>query len=434
MAGGSLFLISFLTGLLPAGILFRRLHAVARSDRNNLYYHTGVSHGKTAKNPFLKSLIVLQFTAAIMLITGTLIIWQQNNYLMSKNMGAGQEGIICVRNLPVQVVNKYEVFKSELLRNPLIKDVTSTFEDPSDEALDKFTFEAPGIHADTNGRVLYVYPADRNIFSFYHIPFLAGKDFQQGASGDSLPEEYVLNESACQFLGWKPEQAIGQDFKLIFMLGKENVFKGGKIVGVVRDFYSGSAKQKIEPMVYFQKSFWQFSCQVKIDTGSRKEALQFIKRTWNSIYTDFPFDYHYLQDMYIKIYQAEFRQQKLISLLTILAITIACLGLWSITSLNTRSRSREIGIRKVNGANILQILIMLNREIGYIVLYAFIISVPVSMLLVRTWLQQYPNHISPGLAVFIIPGLLALAAAFMTTTLQSYRSASINPVVALKCE
>lgn len=434
LAGGGLLLVSFAAGLLPAGIFIPRLRAAARPDKKNHFLHPGNSHGNAARNPFLKSLIVLQFTAAIVLITGTLVIWKQNDFLMSKNLGAGQEGIICIRNLPIQVVNKYEVFKSELLRSPLIKDVTSTFEDPSEEALDKFTFEAPGIRTDTNGRVLYVYPADRNIFSFYHIPMVAGRDFQQTSAEDSAAEEYILNESACHFLGWKPEEAIGQNFKLIFLLGKENIFKGGKIVGVVKDFYSGSAKQKIAPMVYFQKSFWQFSCQVKVDTGSRQAALQFIKRTWNSIYTDFPFDYRYQQDMYKNIYQAEFRQQKLIALLTMLAIAIACLGLWSISSLNTRSRSREIGIRKVNGASIVQILVMLNREIGTVVIYAIVISVPVSVLLARYWLQQYANHISPGLSFFFIPELMALAAAFLTTTLQSYRSATINPVIALKYE
>ncbi len=429
----SLFLISFLTGVLPAAILFPRMKTSAYSDEEG-NPHRIIVFGRKRRNIFLQSLIVIQFTAAIVLITGTLAIWQQNNFLMSKNLGAGQEDIICVRNLPVQVVNKYEIFKSELLQNSLVKDVTSTFEDPSDEALDKFTFEAPGNRKDTSGKVLYVYPADRNIFSFYHIPFLAGRNFQQGPSDDSLPEEYILNESACQFLGWKPEEAVGQDFKLIFQIGKDNVFKGGKIVGVVHDFYSGSAKHKIEPMVYFQKSFWQFSCQVKIDTGSKKAALQYIKQTWDRIYTDFPFDYRYLQDLYVKIYQAEFRQQRLITLLTFLAIVIACLGLWSISSLNSRNRSREIGIRKVNGASTNQILVMLNKEMGYIVLYAIVISLPISVLFIKIWMQQYANHISPGISLFIVPGLVALAAAFITTSVQSFRSATINPVIALKYE
>ena len=382
----------------------------------------------------MKNLIILQFFAAIMLISGSIAINKQNRFLMSTRLGNQENDLVCVKHLPVQVVDKYLYFRSELLKSPLVKDVTSTFEDPAEEALDKFKYETSGIRDDSKDKYIYVYPAADNVFSFYQIPFIAGSDFPQYYGNDSLPDSYILNESASGMLGWTANEAIGKSFKLIFDYNGKNVFKGGKIVGVVRDFHTGSAKHKIEPTVYFQKKFWQFSCQVKVDTSKRADALSFIKKTWNSIYADYPFDYSYVEDLYRIIYQQELRQQKLLSLFTVLAVIISCMGLWSISSLITRQRTKEIGIRKVNGANSLDIIMMMNSEFVSLVLIAFIVSVPVSWYLINQWLENYANRISIDIWIFVFAGLLALLCSLVTVSWQSYSAASINPVKALRYE
>jgi len=353
---------------------------------------------------------------------------------MSTRLGNQESDLVCVKHLPVQVVDKYLYFRSELIKSPLVKDVTSTFEDPAEEALDKFKYETTGIRDDAKDKFLYVYPVADNIFSFYKIPFLAGSDFPPYYGNDSLPDSYILNESASRMLGWTAEEAIGKSFKLLFDLNGKNLFKGGKIVGVVRDFHTGSAKHKIEPMIYFQKKFWQFSCQVRIDTSKCMDALSFIKKTWNSVYTDYPFDYTYVEDLYKNIYKQELRQQKLLAIFTVVAVIISCMGLWSISSLITRQRTKEIGVRKVNGANTLDILMMMNSEFVSLVLIAFIISVPLSWYLISIWLQNYANRITINVWIFIIAGLLALFSSLITVSWQSYRAARTNPVKALRYE
>ena len=382
----------------------------------------------------MKNLIILQFLAAIMLISGSMAIYKQNTFLMSTRLGNQESDLVCVKHLPVQVVDKYLYFRSELIKSPLVKDVTSTFEDPAEEALDKFKYETTGIRDDAKDKFLYVYPVADNIFSFYKIPFLAGSDFPPYYGNDSLPDSYILNESASRMLGWTAEEAIGKSFKLLFDLNGKNLFKGGKIVGVVRDFHTGSAKHKIEPMIYFQKKFWQFSCQVRIDTSKCMDALSFIKKTWNSVYTDYPFDYTYVEDLYKNIYKQELRQQKLLAIFTVVAVIISCMGLWSISSLITRQRTKEIGVRKVNGANTLDILMMMNSEFVSLVLIAFIISVPLSWYLISIWLQNYANRITINVWIFIIAGLLALFSSLITVSWQSYRAARTNPVKALRYE
>jgi putative ABC transport system permease protein len=431
--GGILFLLSFITGLYPAIVLFAR---------NKLFYilpyQSSVISSSVLKRgikpSLMKNLIVLQFIAAIILISGSMAIYKENTLLMSKSLGSKEANLVCVRHMPVQVVDKYLYFRSELMKSPLVKDVTSTFEDPADEALDKFKYETSGISDNAKDKFLYVYPVADNIFSFYKIPFVAGSDFPAYYGNDSVPESYILNESALGTLGWSAEEAVGKNFKLIFKLGNQNLFRGGKIDGIVRDFYTGSAKHKIEPTVYFQKKFWQFSCQVKVDTSRRVEALSFIKQTWNSVYVDYPFDYIYVDDLYMKIYKQELRQQKLLSVFTIFAMLISCMGLWSISSLITRQRTKEIGIRKVNGANTFDILYMMNSEFISLVIIAFVISMPLSWFLINRWLQNYSIRITIDAWIFLVAGLLALFSSLLTVSWQSYRAAKINPVKALRYE
>ena len=165
---------------------------------------------------------------------------------MNHRLGNNKNNIICVKHLQVQVHNKYQVFKSDLLSNPVIKDVTSSFEDPSDENLDMMPFETPGI--DLKDKMLYVYPVDDNFFDFYNLRLLAGRNFMEFHGNDSIGEDYILNESALKYLGWKPEEAVGKPFTLKFDIDSKNLFSGGTIVGIVKDFQMSSMKNTINLM------------------------------------------------------------------------------------------------------------------------------------------------------------------------------------------
>jgi putative ABC transport system permease protein len=429
----ALFSISMLCGILPSAMLHRGNSRLRRSNSSGSSLPVAGIQGRFHFR-IMKILIILQFTAAIMLISGAIAVNKQVQYFMDKRLGGDSSNILCIQNLPVQIVDNYRVFKDELLKNPLIKGVTSTFEDPADEALDKMPFETEGIRDDVKNKYLNVYPCDDNFFSFYSIPFIAGGNFPSYTGNDSLPESYILNESALRVLGWKPEEAIGKPFRMIANYGAGDLFNGGHIIGIVKDFQAGSAKSKTEPTVYFQKKFWLFSCQVRIDTAERKQALIYLAQTWQRLYADYPFTYTWVNNLYRNIYRQEIRQQQLLVLFTLLAILISSMGLWSICSLITRQRTREIGIRKTNGASTLEIMGMFNKEFAFLVIIAVCISTPLEWVLINRWLQNYVNRIEPGIWVYALPAAIALLTALLTISVQTFRIAIMNPVEALRYE
>ena len=290
-------------------------------------------------------------------------------------------------NLPVQVHNKYQVFKSDLLSNPVIKGVTSSFEDPSDENLDMMLFETSG--TDLKDKMLYVYPADDNFFDFYNLRLVAGSNFREFHGNDSIREDYILNESALNYLGWQPGDAIGKPFSLIFDDGNKNLFSGGTVVGVVKDFQMSSMKNSIKPYVFFQKSFWLFSAQIKYDSANFPAALEQIRTTWKKLYPDYPLEYEFVEGMYSKIYKNEIQLKNMSLALGLIAMFLSCLGLWGITGIIYEARTKEIGIRKINGAKIIQIIPWLLRDIILIVTGALAFAIPVSYYLMSLWLKSF---------------------------------------------
>ncbi|MFN8206012.1 MAG: ABC transporter permease [Bacteroidales bacterium] len=389
---------------------------------------------KGSKMSASRILISLQFAAATILIVAAIALKRQANYLMQERLGKQDEKIVCLQNLPVQVSDQYSFLRENLLSSPLIKDVTATMEDPGDEALDKMQFEADGVSPDAAKKMIYVYPSGDNLFRFYGISLLAGSDFPVYTGNDSLPESYILNESAVEMLGLTPENAIGKSFHLVPGWDGGTIFHHGKIVGVVEDFHTGSLRFPVAPTCYFQKKFWMYSCQVKIDPANTEQAMNHIQTCWNKAYPDFPVSYTFIDDLYEKVYAQELRQQQLLILFALLAILISALGLWSVSSLVTRQRTREIGIRKVNGAGTLEIILQLNREFLVLVGIALLIALPAGYYLLQHWMQQFANQASPGAGIYFMAILISGGTSLFTVTLQGWKTAAQNPGKSLHYE
>jgi putative ABC transport system permease protein len=429
----ALIILTLLTGILPylrVFILGKKTALVSLRPQQ-------------AELPFLKKgarlsvprlLIALQFAAATLLIVAAIAVKRQAQYLMGERLGEKNEKIVCLQNLPVQVTDRYTFLRESLLGSPLIRDVTATMEDPGDEALDKMPFEADGVAPELGKKLMYVYPAGDNLFRFYGIPLVAGTDFPAYTGNDSLPESYILNESAVQMLGLSPEEAIGKPFNLVPGWDGGTLFHHGRIVGVVKDFYTGSLRFPLAPTCYFQKKFWMFSCQVKVDPARTEEAMKHIQACWSKAYPEFPISYIFIEDLYGKVYAQELRQQQLLIMFALLAILISGLGLWSVSSLVTRQRTREIGIRKVNGAGTLDIILQLNREFMVLVGIALLIAIPAGYFLLQHWMQQYANQALPGAGLYILAILIAGGTAILTVTLQCWKTAAGNPVNSLRYE
>jgi putative ABC transport system permease protein len=321
-----------------------------------------------------------------------------------------------------------------LLKNPLILDITSSFENPADENMDMMPFETIHVSDDVKDKLLFVYPADDNFFEFYNIKVLSGQGFPEYYGNDSLPESYILNKKACDFLGWKPEDAIDKPFTLIFNSGDQKIFNGGRIVGVVEDFQMSSMKNEIKPYVFFQKSFWMESVQVKFQAGQTGPSFEAVRAGFEKSFPGFPMQYDYIEDLYNRIYKNEKQLTSLSLLLGFLAILLSALGLWGITGIVYQSRTKEIGIRKVNGATRGEIIFWLLKDINRIVLFSIIAGIPVAFILMRDWLLNYPLRISLQWWMFLLPALFIYLIAFFTVSWQANKAAGMNPVESLRYE
>lgn len=381
----------------------------------------------------LKTFITVQYVFSALLIITVVIVSKQVNYIMSHRLGKNQNNIVCVKRIPVQVIDKYQEFKMELLSYPIIQNVTCTFEDPADDNLDMMGTEAHGFKP--NEKWLYVYPVDDNFFDFYDIKLKAGKNFEKFYGNDSIPEDYILNESAAKYMGWTNEEAIGKPFSLIYNVENDkNLFHGGSVTGVVEDFQTSSVKTKIKPTVYFPKSYWLFSAQIKYDSSQLSQSLDLIQKTWKKFYPDFPFEYEFVENMYEQVYKNEMQLKMLSFILGLIAVVLSCIGLFGITGIIYETKTKEIGIRKVNGAQMFTIMKWLLKDIVAIVVIALIVATPLSYYMMNRWLQNFAYKISISWWIFIFAGVIILLIAIVTVAWQSWKAAGKNPVESLRYE
>jgi putative ABC transport system permease protein len=385
----------------------------------------------TSKNRTLKTLITLQYIFSKVLLITIFVVNKQIRFFMNCRLGNQQNNIVCIKETPIQIDNKYNILKSELLKNPVIHDVTSSFENPSDEIVDMMPIKMPGLKEQ---KMLYVYPVDYNFFDFYNIDIVAGRDFKEFHGDNSVNEDFILNECALENLGLTKEEALEKPFDIPFGMNDTSFFKGGKIVGIVKDFQMSSMKNKIKPYVFFQKSFWLFSVQVKYDSSHLNEASQLIKNTWQKLYPGFPYECDYVEDLYAGIYKNEIQLKNLSMALGIIAMLLSCLGLWGITGIIYEIKTKEIGIRKANGAKTFQIMQWLLKDVVLIVFVALLIAIPISYYLLQQWLNNFAYKIKIDWSIFAVAGMVALFIAIATVCWQSWKAARRNPVESLRYE
>jgi putative ABC transport system permease protein len=381
---------------------------------------------------FRKSLIIFQFTLTIILIISTLIINSQSKYILNHQTGAKHDSVLVINLFNQDILSKYTLLKSELLKCPYIKDATAIFEEPYDLTMDAMGFETAGIKEENKDKILWIYVADDNYFKFNEVPFIAGSDFPP-FNKNLKREYYVLNETAVRELGWTPEEAVGKPFKLKFTYG-ENIIFGGEITGVVKDFNVNTLHHEIKPFVFFQKEIWFWKLLIKIDMEQKQPAMKYLKDKWDQISPDYPLSYKYNTDIFFQAYKKEIVQSRLTGFFSILAIIISCLGLFAISSIIILQRTKEIGIRKVNGSVTSQIMYMITTDFTKSVIIAFAIACPVAWYAMHKWLQSFAYKTELSLWIFVLAGFLAVAVAFITVSYQSWRAASKNPVEALRYE
>ena len=411
-------LVSFIAGIL-AGIY----PAFFLSSFNTIRVLKGASMQGSQKKPLRSSLIVFQFFVSTALIIATVIIYQQLHYMQNKKLGYDKDQALFLPD--ARLLGKDQTaFKQQLLQDNRVVSASISRSIPGGQIMDGT--EIYPKNENSNGTEIHasISHVDYDYLHTLGIQILKGRNFSKDFPTDS--SGIVINEAAVQQLGWTNENAVG---KTIVRSGQEEF----KVVGVVADFNYASLKQKVAPlMMMLGRNFGGLI--IKINTRDVKGFLADLKKQWNSFNPAGPLEYNFLDEKFAALYASEQRTKQIFSAFAVLAIIIASLGLFGLSAFVIEQRAREIGIRKVLGASVQQVLLLVSKEFLLLVGIAFLISVPVTWWAMHEWLKDFAYRINIGTGVFVAAGLSAILIAFFTISFQAIRAAITNPVKSLRTE
>jgi putative ABC transport system permease protein len=376
---------------------------------------------------FRKVLVTFQFAISIILIICTAIVFSQMKYMQNKALGFDKEQIITVPYVTA-LNDKYDAFRNELLANSNIKNLGRSSRIPTGRLLDAQGASMRGgdTMAPVNADIKNV-SADQDFISTYGIKLIAGRGFSRDFGSDT--SAFLINESAVSVLGLKTnEDAIGKDFGY----GERK----GKIIGVINDFHFESLHQKIVPLVLLvPKNLNNFGrISIKVAGANTTAALAHLEKTWKRFLPETPYQYNFLDDNFARLYKAEERQKTLFTTFACIAIFIACLGLFGLSAFAISQRIKEIGIRKILGANVSTIVALLSKDFLKLVILSAIIAFPIAWFAMNKWLQDFAYRIDMPWWIFIAAGLIAAIIALLTISIQAIKAAVANPVKSLRTE
>ena len=413
--------VSFLAGFYPAMILSgTKVLGVLKKG----FRITGGS------GTLRKSLIVIQFSISVFLIIYTAIILQQMNFMQTKNLGYDKEHIAV---LPIggKMLDNFQSIKEAITQVPGVEGVTAAYETP------EFVEWGDGINVtDEKGKKeisLNAMPVDLDFTKTMKMQLLAGRDFQQSdfammdTTNDyaNYRQPYIINEALANKIGWTPEQALGK------IIDKGSP---GPVVGVVKDFNFSSLREPIGSMVIFLGRDYSRSFMVRINGKDMRPTLGRLEMIWKQRIPDRPFTYHFLDEDYNKLYVGEQRSSTLFTVAATLAILLACLGLFGLAAFTTVQRTKEIGIRRVLGANITSITMLIAKNFLVMIVIAILIAIPLAWYAGDQWLQDFAFRIPVQGWVFIAASVATILIALVTVGFHSIRSALMNPVRSLRTE
>jgi len=407
--------------------------------------------------------LIIQFALAVAAIACTVVLNRQINFMNHQHPEAKNANMVVIPDNPWQSVQRFELLKGELMKSPSITNITAAMEEPGGDIIDVVGFEMEGVDK-KEGQSINIFTVDSNFFNFLNIHAFAGStDFgntptqkweagavelstlrtTENADPQKIAEleknlgvyreKYILNKSALKLLGISnAEDAIGKRFRLNFFL--PDLFPEGEVVGVVPDFHYTNLYSEEKPLAIAPRKMFNYCFIIGIDSAQREKAIATINSTWQKINPDFPLQYEYLTDSYQKVYAGEYAQTQVLSLFAIVSVILSSLGIFALSTFNLQRRVKEIGIRKVNGARVSEILVMLNKGLVKWVAFAFVISTPFAWYAMHKWLENFAYKTDLSWWIFAGAGILVLLIALLTVSWQSWRAATRNPVESLRYE
>ena len=376
--------------------------------------------GKRAAG-FRRLLVVIQFALSVGLIISTLTVSRQLSYIQNKNLGFNRNQVVYFR-LPMNLNLKYYSVKNELAACKGVNSVSCCSELPTHIRSSSSGFEWEG--KDPNETVLFhTLFSDFNLDKVLELNVTEGRYYSSDFATDSS-KGLVINERAAEILG--RENIIGKTIKLY---GKEC-----NIIGVTENFHFKPMQKEIEPLVLPFISHWQDIIMIRLETGNIQETIEDLRSVWGKFNPTRPLEYSFLDESFDNLYRAEMRMGTIFKAFTLLAVLISCLGLFGLSAFIVEKRTKEIGIRKVLGASISSIVILLTSGFVRWIVLANLIAWPVAYFAMNRWLTSYAYRIETGVTVFILAGFMSVLVAVLTIIFQSMKASLANPVKTLKYE
>ncbi|MFT4033569.1 MAG: ABC transporter permease [Siphonobacter sp.] len=417
-----LFWLSLLGLIVVTGFVSGSYPALFLSSLNTVKVLKGTLKFSWKATFFRQGLVVFQFTLSIMFIIGIIVVYRQMNYIQSKNLGYNRENLVY---LPIEgeLVNNYSTFKTEAEKYPGIVIVSKMRNSPT-----VIEHHTGGISWDGKDPNVSIFFADGVVgYDFVKtmkLELKEGRDFSKAFATDTAA--YLLNETAVHRMALK--DPIGQTISW----GN----RPGIIIGVLKDFHFTSMHQAIDPLIIrLDDTTWGWgTVLVRTEAGKTQQAINSLEKLTKSLNPKFPFTYRFSDQEFDHLYKSEQVVSQLSNYFAILAITIACLGLFGLAGFTAERRTKEIGVRKVMGASVISVVGLLSKDFLKLVLIAILIASPVAWYAMNHWLQGFAYRISIDWWIFVIAGLASLLIAWLTVSYQSIQAALMNPVKSLKSE
>ncbi|MEP7373273.1 MAG: ABC transporter permease [Chitinophagaceae bacterium] len=408
---GLLVLISIIAGLYPAIFLSR--------FKSTDVFRNIIKAGKD--NWLRKSLVTTQFALSILLIIATIVVNRQMQYMTSRDLGFQRDQVVVVPLANTGMESKAKEFTTALKNFRGIESVSMSNRVPG-QSLNGYGIIPEGRRQEEH-LLSSVLETDADFASTYNTKMIAGRFFSPQFITDTA-DAIVINEAMVRYLNWT--DPIGKQFEI-------HEARKGKIIGVVKDFNFASLRESVQPLAIILNNNPLY-LSVKLKGGTIQSSLADIRKEWKQLNDQYPFDYFFMDQQLNRFYKTDVKLMQILGIFAILAIVIACMGLFGLSIYTARQRTKEIGIRKVLGASVSGITVLLSKEFLKLVVIASIISFPLAWWAMNNWLQDFAYRIHIGAGVFAIAAIAAIVVALLTVSLQAIKAAVANPVKSLRTD